>query len=160
MIWVQEVGAPDPHIPVADAPEYATQTLANVSTCADVWGVTWWCSHDVDRRFVDYPELEYGLGLLRSDGSRKPLAEAVSAGVRQLRADPPEPVARKTALVFDGGGLDSRRESGPGGSFFDAWMRLAAQGVRAATVLADRSDDSAHLQARGISELLYTGDID
>ncbi|GAA0598368.1 cellulase family glycosylhydrolase [Kutzneria viridogrisea] len=159
VIWVQELGAPDPHIPVADAPEYAAQTLANVTTCADVWGVTWWCSHDVDRRFVDYPVLEYGLGLLRTDGSRKPLAETVSRAVRELRSTAPQPAVRKTALVFEGGGLDSRRESGPGGAFFEAWMRLAAQGVRVATVLADRSDDSAYLAARGITELVQLGDV-
>jgi endo-1,4-beta-mannosidase len=144
VIWVQEVGAPDPHIPVEHAVEYAEQTIANVATCKNVWGLTWWCSHDVDRGYVDYPELEYGLGLFRSDGSRKPLAEAVA---RAASSELPTPVDRTTALLFDG----TRGESGPGGSFFEAWMRLAAEGRRPAIVLDDRPE---YLAARGVTEVL------
>ncbi|GGM33078.1 hypothetical protein GCM10012275_00640 [Longimycelium tulufanense] len=150
MVWVQEVGAPDGHIPVYDAPEFAVHTLSNVVDARNVWGVTWWCSHDVSRRFLDYPELEYGLGLLRSDRSRKPLAKAFAETISHLRAIPPRPEPRKVALVLEGG----RGPSGPGGAFFEAWMRLTAAGARPAVVLGERTNDAEHLANRGITELL------
>jgi hypothetical protein len=153
--WVQELGAPAPHIPAADAPGFAERTLANVLTCARVWGVTWWCSHDVDRALLDFPELEYGLGLLRTDGSVKPVGAAVSRAVAAARSAPPEPVPRPTALALDadpdGRG---RAASAPGGAYFEAWMRLTAEGHRPAVVLASRVGDRDYLGGRGITTIL------
>ncbi|MFE3448314.1 cellulase family glycosylhydrolase [Nonomuraea sp. NPDC059194] len=144
-VWVQEVGAPEPHIPGEHAAEFATRTLRNVLTCEGVWGVTWWCSHDVDRRLLDFPPLEYTLGLLANDGSDKPLATAYA----KIAAEEHVPSRRTSALVFDG----TRSNSAPGGAFFEAWMRQAAAGRRPAIVLADRADDAGHLAARGIEEV-------
>ncbi|MET9906188.1 glycosyl hydrolase [Streptomyces sp. NPDC006476] len=148
-VWVQETGAPEPHIPAADAPRFARATVLNAAGCTDLWGVTWWCSHDVDRSLADYPELEYTLGLFDSTGRRKPIAEALAQTVAELRAQPPSPEARGTALVLDCTPA-TRSVSGPGGAYFEAWMRLRAQGERPAVVLAERAEDAAHLAARGI----------
>ncbi|WP_037671767.1 cellulase family glycosylhydrolase [Streptomyces griseus] len=152
-VWVQETGAPEPHIPAADAPEFARATLRNAAGCADVWGVTWWCSHDVDRALADYPELEYTLGLFDSAGRPKPIAEALAGTVADLRADPRPAPARETALVLDCT-PSTRSVSGPGGSFFETWMRLRTEGARPAVVLARHAEDEDHLTARGIKEVL------
>nr|WP_217236641.1 cellulase family glycosylhydrolase [Streptomyces sp. AC555_RSS877] len=152
-VWVQETGAPEPHIPAADAPEFARATVRNAAECAALWGVTWWCSHDVDRSLADYPELEYTLGLFDSAGRPKPIADALAATVADLRAQPPSPRPRKTALVLDCTPA-TRSVSGPGGAFFEAWMRLRAEGARPAVVLASRADDEGYLAARGIKKVV------
>lgn len=152
-VWVQETGAPEPHIPAADAPHFARQTLLNASGCAGLWGVTWWSSHDVDRSLADYPELEYTLGLFDSSGSAKPIAHALAGTVADLRREPPAPQPRTTALVLDCT-ASTRSVSGPGGGYFEAWMRLRTEGVRPAVVLAARADDASYLDARGITEVM------
>ncbi|GAA2393399.1 cellulase family glycosylhydrolase [Nonomuraea africana] len=126
-VWVQELGAPEPHVPARDAARFATASLRNALTCENVWGFTWWCSHDVDRRLKDFPELEYTLGLLANDGSAKPLAAAYA----EIAAAEHTPVQRDTALAFDG----TRSSAAPGGAFFEKWMRAAAEGGRPAIVL-------------------------
>ncbi|OLE29484.1 MAG: glycosyl hydrolase [Actinobacteria bacterium 13_1_20CM_3_71_11] len=138
--WVQEIGAPAPHIPEADAASFAEASLANVLTCAGLWGVTWWCSHDVDRRLVDFPELEYGLGLLRTDNSVKDVGRAVAGTVAAERSAPTAVAERTTALVLPS---PERALAAPGGAFFEAWMRRAADGERPAVVLASRAADGA-----------------
>ncbi|MGW2238047.1 glycoside hydrolase 5 family protein [Streptomyces sp. NPDC001759] len=148
-VWVQETGAPEPHIPAADAPHLARATLLNAAECADLWGVTWWCSHDVDRSLADYPELEYTLGLFDSAGRPKPIAEALARTVAELRARSTAPRPRTTALVLDCTPA-TRSVSGPGGAYFEAWMRLREEGGRPAVVLAERAEDTRHLAARGI----------
>ncbi|MFI9168078.1 glycosyl hydrolase [Streptomyces lincolnensis] len=152
-VWVQETGAPEPHIPAADAPEFARATVRNAAGCANLWGVTWWCSHDVDRSLADYPELEYTLGLFDSAGRAKPIAEALAATVAELRAQPPSPAPRETALVLDCTPA-TRSVSGPGGAYFEEWMRLRAEGARPAVVLAARADDGEYLAARGIKDVV------
>jgi hypothetical protein len=154
--WVQELGAPAPHIPVDLAPGFAEQTLANVLTCDRLWGVTWWCSHDVDRALLDFPDLEYGLGLLRTDNTVKPIGTAVARAVAAARAEPPAAVPRPTGLVLDADTQGrGRSASAPGGSFFEAWMRRAADGDRIAVVLASHAADPEHLAVRDITTVEF-----
>ncbi|MGP3947832.1 hypothetical protein [Streptomyces sp. 7N604] len=94
----------------------------------------------------------------------------MSARGRQ-RAEPPVAVSRtpsaytgkvvaevrSSALVMDAGESDSaplRSTCAPGGQFFEAWMKPAAQGVRPAVVLAGHARDSEHLAARGTTEVI------
>ncbi|MFJ6738277.1 glycosyl hydrolase [Streptomyces sp. NPDC091279] len=150
LVWVQETGAPEPHIPAAEAPEFARATLLNAADCTSLWGVTWWCSHDVDRSLLDFPELEYTLGLFDAAGRAKPIAHTLAATVAELRAVPAAPQTRDTALVLECT-PGTRSVSGPGGAFFEAWMRLRAEGGRPAVVLAERAEDAGYLAARGIT---------
>lgn len=71
-VWLQEVGAPAPLVPAEHAAAFTEATVVNALDCEDVWGVTWWCSHDVSRSLADFPELEYSLGLLTNDRQVKP----------------------------------------------------------------------------------------
>ncbi|UNO44080.1 glycosyl hydrolase [Streptomyces sp. MST-110588] len=173
-VWLQEVGAPAPLVPARQAAAFTEATLTNALTCEDLYGITWWCSHDVSRELADFPELEYGLGLLTCEGDVKPAGRAVAGTAARLRADPPRPVLRRTALVLDAGeaeGAGGGGEAGggdaapgrsvcaPGGTFFEAWARLADQGVRAAVVLAGRARDAGHLAARGITEVVRPEDV-
>jgi hypothetical protein len=152
-VWVQETGAPEPHIPAADAPDFARATVRNAAGCAGLWGVTWWCSHDVDRALADYPELEYTLGLFDSRGRAKPIAAALAETVAEVRAGHHPVRPRETALVLDCT-PSTRSVSGPGGAFFEAWMDLRAAGGHPAVVLAGRAEDADHLAARGIKEVV------
>jgi hypothetical protein len=147
-VWLQEVGAPAPLIPPEHAAAFTAATVANALDCPDLWGITWWCSHDVSRGLADFPELEYGLGLLTND--RRP-KEAALAFARALREEPREPAPRTTALVVPADPA-ARSRCGPGGDVFDAFFRLTADGARPATVLDTRADDQEHLAARGITE--------
>nr|7LR8_A Chain A, Uncharacterized protein ScGH5_18 [Streptantibioticus cattleyicolor NRRL 8057 = DSM 46488]7LR8_B Chain B, Uncharacterized protein ScGH5_18 [Streptantibioticus cattleyicolor NRRL 8057 = DSM 46488] len=161
-VWLQEVGAPAPHVPAEYAAEFATATIDAVLDCPEVWGVTWWCSHDVDRRLADFPELEYSLGLLTQDRRVKPAGRAVAEAVRRWRTETPAPRPRTTALVVDVGPGDqapARSVCAPGGAVFEAFMRLTAQGARPTTVLAEHATDADHLAARGITEVVTPHDV-
>jgi len=156
-VWLQEVGAPAPHIPAERAADFAEATVANAASCANLWGVTWWCSHDVDRALADFPELEYDLGLLTVDRRPKPLGRRLARIAEELRRERPAPAPRRTAVRFDPGDpatAPDRSVCAPGGPAFEAWARLAGAGVRAALVRADRAADPAHLRARGITEVV------
>ncbi|MET9406560.1 glycosyl hydrolase [Streptomyces sp. NPDC002935] len=152
-VWLQEVGAPAPLIPAEHAAAFTEATIANALDCPDLWGVTWWCSHDVSRDLADFPELEYGLGLLTNDRQTKPAGESIAKIVRQGR--PGAPAARTTALVVDT--APGRSVCAPGGPVFEAFARLTADGVRPTTVLASRAADKEHLVARGITEVVTPG---
>lgn len=156
-VWLQEVGAPAPHVPPSGAAAFAEATIEAVLDCPDVWGVTWWCSHDVDRALADFPELEYGLGLLTNDRVVKPVGEVLGRYARE-RHRHPVAGARRTALVLDAGEPEDapgRAVCAPGGAFFEAWMRTASDGGRPGVVLAQRAGDAEYLATRGITEVIF-----
>lgn len=164
-VWLQEVGAPSPHIPPQGAAAFTEATVAAAADCADVWGITWWCSHDVDRALADFPELEYDLGLLTNAREPKPAAHALARAAEKWRAHEGAPRPRTTALVVDAGEdtaeatAPRRSVCAPGGAVFEAWAALAADGVRPTTVLASRAEDSAHLAARGITDIVHPREV-
>ncbi|MFK4100399.1 glycosyl hydrolase [Streptomyces sp. NPDC019531] len=149
-VWLQEVGAPAPLIPPEHAAAFTEATVRNVLDCPDLWGITWWCSHDVSRELADFPELEYGLGLLTNDRKPKDTARVLK---RAARAGSDAPQRRSTALVVPADPA-SRSLCAPGGPVFDAYFRLVADGARPTTVLDTRAADQGHLSARGITEVI------
>ncbi|MEU3738114.1 glycosyl hydrolase [Streptomyces sp. NPDC032198] len=157
-VWLQEVGAPAPLIPAEHAASFTEATVEAALDCADVWGVTWWCSHDVSRSLADFPELEYSLGLLSNEGQVKPGGETLARLAKEWRGREYAPAVRATAVVVDDS-ASVRSACAPGGAVFEAFMRLVGDGVRPTTVLAGRAGDSAHLAARGITEVVRPGEV-
>ncbi|WP_244177695.1 glycoside hydrolase 5 family protein [Streptomyces atriruber] len=157
-VWLQEVGAPAPLIPAEHAAAFTEDTVESALDCQDVWGVTWWCSHDVSRDLADFPELEYSLGLLTNDGEVKPAGAAIARIAEEWRGRTYAPAPRTTGLVVDDD-LSRRSECAPGGTVFEAYARLVADGVRPTAVLAGRASDTEHLAARGITETVTPGEV-
>ncbi|NUW34995.1 glycosyl hydrolase [Nonomuraea sp. SMC257] len=154
-VWLQEVGAPRPDVPEADAPRFVRGTLDAVTANPALWGVTWWCSHDVDRALADFPEREYDLGLFTVDHRAKPAALELASAIREHR-EGRRPAAGRPALLCD---VDLRTEPerraevAPGSAFHAEWVRLRQAGPLA-IVTKGRADDAAHLAARGIEAVL------
>ncbi|MFF3003332.1 glycosyl hydrolase [Kitasatospora sp. NPDC057940] len=161
-VWLQEVGAPAPHITAEDAARFTGATVEAVLDCPDVWGVTWWCSHDVDRSLADFPELEYSLGLLTTDRAVKPAGARLAEAAAEARRSWQPPAPRTTAVVVATGDevtAPKRSVCGPGGAVYEAFMHLAEAGARPTTVLAEHAEDQAHLAARGITEVVHPDDV-
>ncbi|MFY4722766.1 glycoside hydrolase 5 family protein [Streptomyces sp. LaBMicrA B280] len=149
-VWLQEVGAPAPLVPAEHAAAFTEATVANALDCPDLWGITWWCSHDVSRDLADFPELEYSLGLLTNDRRPKDLARALSRAAREHTC---APAPRTTALTVPADPA-ARSRCAPGGDVFEAFFQLTADGARPTTVLDTRAADRDHLAARAVTEVV------
>ncbi|KUO06629.1 glycoside hydrolase 5 family protein [Streptomyces caeruleatus] len=150
-VWLQEVGAPAPLVPAEHAAAFTEATVTHALDCPDLWGITWWCSHDVSRELADFPALEYGLGLLTNDRKPKDTAGVLARAASARHTYAPAP--RTTALVVPADPA-VRSACAPGGPVFDAFFRLTADGARPTTVLDTRADDQDHLAARGVTEVV------
>ncbi|HEY9329556.1 MAG TPA: glycosyl hydrolase [Streptomyces sp.] len=154
-VWLQEVGAPLNCMSADEAPGFLEATVRSAASTANLWGVTWWCSHDVSRRFGDFPELEYTLGLIDSERRAKPIGRRFAEVIAELRATAPAAVPRTAAVVVDVDAADipvARGALGPGGAVFEEWMRLARAGARPALVLSSAAGTPAQA-GRGITAL-------
>jgi len=128
-----------------------------LENCRNTWGMTWWCSHDVDSRYVGMDPLEYGMGLLDTHNNIKPVGARIASLITQFRTNPVQRVMKHTALVLPDGLISSKdtpQDPYPGWHFARRYMALVKDGVTPAIVLQSRAADKSALAARGITELI------
>ncbi|APX32004.1 glycosyl hydrolase [Brachybacterium sp. P6-10-X1] len=141
-LWLQEVGAPRSLLAEDEVPWFVRSTIENSLSCPELWGVTWWCSHDVSRSLADFPPLEHTLGLFDEHGRIKNAGEAFRDAVAAARETAP-PALRGRAIEFPVGAdaLLDRSAAAPGGSVFEAWMDASRAGERPTVqVVRDRAE--------------------
>lgn len=146
-VWLQEYGASAEWLPEPSLPDHAAAFTTAALSCADVWGVTWWASHDIDRRLAGFAELEYGLGLLTTGNTVKPAGARLRELIQRQREAPVSPAGRTVALVLD-------RGHPPGLDFADRFFELIDGGLQPAIVRAERRHDESYLAERGITQLV------
>lgn len=126
-VWLQEIGAPQPDIPAPMAADFVIGALDLVCTNPALWGVTWWCSHDIDPALRDFPPREYGLGLFSCDHRVKPAGRALAAAAAGLRgrAATGDGSERRTLSCPRGLREDPNARSlfAPGSDFHAEWVR-------------------------------------
>jgi hypothetical protein len=155
-VWLQEVGAPSNCLDEHETPGFLEATLRSALRTENLWGVTWWCSHDVSRDLGDFPELEYTLGLIDQSGAAKPLGRRFAELIPELRERAATPV-RDTAIVVEVDEHEvpvSRAALSPGGAVFQAWVDACTAGTDPALVTSLTARDTAALEARGIRHLI------
>ncbi|RMI12719.1 glycosyl hydrolase [Cellulomonas triticagri] len=155
-VWLQEVGAPTPHVPAEAAADFCEDTVRAAADSPALWGVTWWCSHDVPRALGDFPDLEHSLGLFDEGGVVKELGLRFGRVMAELR-EAPVPAPRRTAVVVPVDDEDvplSRAELGPGGGVFETWADLAASGERPTLVTSRTAADPAALARRDVDRVV------
>ena len=76
-VWIQEFGASEFCGTAAEHEDYMRTSVRRAIQAGATW-FTWWCSHDVDRRF-SFDPFEYSLGLLTTGNERKPSGHVFKA---------------------------------------------------------------------------------
>ncbi|MEU8223874.1 glycosyl hydrolase [Kribbella sp. NPDC048915] len=130
-VWLQEIGVPGPDIPVDLQAEFTRRTVEHVLPNPQLYGVTWWSSHDIDRRLLDFPDREYDLGLFTVDHERKPAAQALADVIADVKANgvPQQPAATTlTAPINLRTQPERRAEVAPGSEFHLHWVEARANG--------------------------------
>jgi hypothetical protein len=151
-VWIEETGVSKVWMDPKLIPSWTEQSIRNMASCEDFWGVTWWCSHEVNAKFSGFNPLEYDLGVYTNDRELKPIGATIARLVREYDQTPPEPIHRSAALVLPDGMV-------PWTPFFEPFMKLIDKGVRPAVVKASRSKDKAYLAARGIDRLIQLDQV-
>ncbi|HTJ68943.1 MAG TPA: hypothetical protein VL551_15520 [Actinospica sp.] len=151
-VWIEETGVSKVWMDPSLIPSWTEQSIRNMASCEDFWGVTWWCSHEVNTSFTGFNPLEYDLGVYTNDRKLKPIGATIARLAREYDEQPPEPLHRDTALVLPDGLV-------PWTPFFEPYMKLIDKGLRPAVVKASRSTDKAYLEARGIDRLIQLDQV-
>lgn len=143
-VWVEETNLPA---------EFMEPMFRNLLATGKAWGITWWCSHDIDPSITSLVRGEKELGLLDLQNKPKPIGKRFAELVAELRRSPPAIPRRKSALVIPDQGL-STKSWPPDWKYAMPYMKLIKRGLAPAIVLESRSKDLDYLKTRGITELM------
>lgn len=144
-VWIEETN----YTPA----EFMEPILRNIVATGKAWGVTWWCSHDIDSSIKDLDDGERNLGLLDLQNRPKPIGKKFAELAAEFRRSHFTIADRKTALVIPDQGL-SAKSWPPDWKYATQYMKLIKQGLKPAIVLESRSKDEDYLRARGITDLI------
>ncbi len=88
-IWIEEDGCSKQWMRESLIPQWAEHSIRNAVSCDHLFGITWWCSHDVNRRLTGFNTLEYDLGLYTNDRRLKPLGRTIANLIAEFDRTPP-----------------------------------------------------------------------
>lgn len=145
-IWIEEDGCSKQWMREDLIPHWAEASVRNAVRCDRLFGITWWCSHDVNPRFTGFNKLEYDLGLYSNDRRLKPLGRMLRDLIREFDKTPPTVTSRPTAIVIpDSMGSDE---------LLPHYIKYVREGTGPQIVLRSRSHDRAYLGSRGIANVI------
>jgi hypothetical protein len=141
-LWIEEDGCSKQWMNESLIPHWAEASVRHAVSCDHLFGITWWCSHDVNPRFTGFNTLEYDLGLYTNDRKIKPLGRVYRDLIAEFDRHPPAVHPRPRALVIqDDAGADD---------ILPRYMEAVGNGAGPQIVLESRARDKAYLQSRGI----------
>ena len=143
-VWLQEYGISPEWVARLSPAEFLEHATISAATVDNLWGITWWCSHDIDRQLGGFAALEYDLGLLTARNEVKPIGHRFRAIVEEIRSGRRGAAALRTVALV----LPHART--PDLEFADAFFDLIDQGVAPAIVLEGRASDTEYLASREI----------
>ncbi len=145
-LWIEEDGCSKQWMPETLIPRWAEASIRNAVSCNHLFGITWWCSHDVNPRFTGFNGLEYDLGLYTNDRRLKPLGRTFRDLIAEFDVRPPSVRPRPHALII--------ADNAGGDDVLPHYMSVIGRGIHPQIVLRSRASDRAYLLRRGISTLL------
>lgn len=147
-VWLQEYGVSREWVQDLSPEDFLERaTMASV-TVENLWGITWWCSHDIDRRLGGFIELEYDLGLLTVNNVVKPIGQRFHDVIHKIRSDRRGVATVRTTAVVLPDNLTPDLE------FADVFFALIDKGIDPAIVLGSKATNKGYLKSRGISTLV------
>lgn len=150
-IWIQEFGCSKLWIENEgeSIEEFVKGSFRVICETDNIWGFTWWCSHDLSPEFSGYDPLEYDLGLIDVNNQLKPAAKVLSELIAEYKRNPIVPIKRNEAIVYRPAAPDE-----------DAWlpakkfMTMIEKGHRPAIILDKYKNNKAYLESRGIDTVI------
>ena len=151
MVWIQEFGCSPMWLEDGDTiEEFVRQTFDALAKIPNLWGATWWCSHDLNREYDSYHPLEYELGILDIHNNPKPYAKVIQEFIAAHKANPVNPPLKTAAMVYTPG-VETAEDNWQNGK---RYVEYLAQGYDPCIILPDKVTDEAYLKSRGITKIL------
>ncbi len=150
--WVQEFGTAAAEYD-DEMEEFVIKSMEAMYTTENLWGISWWCTHNISTDYTSFDDIEYGLGLL--DINNKPTrAGRVFRSLVEKKNEIIAPPKRDTAIILNSA------SSAEAFTYDSVWAdghryaQLVEKGIYPAIILPDKVNDADYLKERGIKHIV------
>ena len=149
--WVQEFGTVSVQLDEVIF-DFMRKSIEAMYTQNNLWGITWWCSHNISKEYTVFAQKEYELGLLDNSNRITDSGRMFADMVKRYNESPVEPKKRTSAIVWKNydnlGTLDASWENGK------RYADCVRQGIYPAIILPEKVNDTEYLKMRGIENII------
>ncbi len=147
---IQEFGMADQWFNTDDELEnFIFGTLSNCASDKNIWGITWWCSHDIKQKYLGFVDFEHNLGIIDTENKPKAAGLIFKKFIDNFKPDKYiEPRPSKALIIKPGTGEENDFTNAQ--RYFD----LYAKGESVAFVTEDNKSNIEYLKSRGITEII------
>ncbi len=131
--------------------------IKNTLKCSQTNRITFWCSHDIDQKYNEFNELEYGLGLFNNKNELKPVGRAYKKAI-SLYKNITKEHSETTAILIN----DSYKKSDKdfGWYFGEKFCALKEKGKDSICFITeDNINNFEYLRTRHITKLIYPEEV-
>ena len=147
---VQEFGMADQWFEKEeDLKIFIDKTLENCASDKNIWGVTWWCSHDISDRFAGFVDFEHNLGVIDVNNKPKAAGLIFKEFIESCKNTEIKEIKPTKALVIKQGPGDENDYTNA-----ERYMKLVEKGIYPAFVTPEKAGDKEYLMSRGIEEII------
>ena len=148
-VWIQEFSVTQAWTDEIVEEKYLRETILRAYRSENLFGVTWWCSHDISREFTEFGEGEYSLGLFDVNNNPKPFAKAFKILLNEMKNGLSAPKLKTgTAIII------KENESFNAWKYGEAFSNFIKNGEHVKFVLQSKSQDKTYLKNRNINRLI------
>ena len=160
--WVQEFGTVTTDLN-EEVFDFLRKSIDAMFTENNLWGITWWCPHNISKNHTSFSEKEYVLGLFDTDNKITESGKMFSEMVKKYKTNSILPVNRTSAIAFRDSDMPKPEivDWPTGLKFADATWENAKRfcdcirnGIHPAIILPDKVNDKEYLKMRGIEKIL------
>lgn len=150
--WVQEFGTVTTDLN-EEVFDFMRKSIDAMYTQNNLWGITWWCSHNISKEYTVFSPKEFVLGLFDNDNKITESGKMFFDMVKKYNENPVKPKERTSAIVWKNyenlnNPLDVSWENGK------RYADCVRQGIYPAIILPQKVNDKEYLKMRGIEKIL------
>lgn len=151
--WIQEFGTATREFN-EEIVKFVTDSMYAMFTEENIWGITWWCSHNVSSEFICYDDLEYELGLFDNDNNLTPSGKLYKSLIENYKNNDFPKHKRTKALIFNPYNEEGKISIDATWKIGHRFAELIREGIHPALILPEKANDIKYLKKRGIEEIL------
>lgn len=150
--WVQEFGTVS--VVLNDEVfDFIRKSIEAMYSQNNLWGITWWCTHNISKNHTCFHPIEYELGLFDNNNKITDSGKLFYDMVKKYRENPVKPKERKQAFVLkkDESAADPLAVAWENGKRYADCIR---EGIYPAIILPEKVNDAEYLKLRGITNII------
>lgn len=148
-VWLQEFGVVSQWMDESKFRDFIYKSMLNATRSDNLWGFTWWCSHEFSKDYKMFDPSEFEFGLLTKENKLKPLGQHFKDCILDIKNGlRPKQLSKGVAIVID------EQRPFKGWDYGRKYSELIDCGIHAKFILSSKIYDEEYLKERSISELI------